>query len=807
MATKTSGALYDITGENITEVFGPATDVARKSVDAFCDALQSAQKRTPASAFQRWSVHFPKAGVDDFAMHTYFALVVKLVLAEVLAAARGQPSLANIIIQSTSGNRSRDVSRQIENGRMFRELGVVNFPGEQLFSWYTAAWSANIEHVVRRMADLLSSLPRINHDKPHNNLTRDLFRQLYHELFPRSLRHPLGEYYTPDWLVDHVLDQVGYRGEPDSRLLDPACGSGAFLIAAIQRAKNYSQCNDPCHAILDNIVGYDMNPAAVLSARANYLIALGDLPQSADSIEAPVYQCDSILDEPSAERHSDRPFDYLVGNPPWIAWDNLPAGYRRATGPLWEKYGLFSLSGNAGRHGGAKKDLAMLLIYACLDRYVKRGGRLGMVVPQTIFQTKGAGDGFRRFRLGADGDWLQVQRVDDMAALRPFIGVTNLTGAMVLEKGAPTQYPVSYVKWKKIIKGSELFSTRGHNKKTSPYFAEYSSDPFIAEPIDRARLSSPWFLRPEGLQTDLAALVGRSDYTAHLGANSGGANAVYWLTPIVRGDGGILVRSAVERKRQSTAEEHVIEPDLLYPLLRWGDVARYRALPSAAILLTQDVATRSGIEQSVMQRKYPRTHAYMKQYEQQLCSRAAWRRYQVGKPFYSMYNVGPYTVAPIKVVWRRMDRLIRAAVVEEADYPLLGRRTAIPQETCVLIAVDTADEAHYICAVLNSALVGFLVGAHSVGGGKGFGTPSILDYIKLKRYNPQERRHHELAGLGRSARAATAERAIAGNDAAAELDEIQHAIDRSVADLWGLSEKEGKEICKHYKDSGNTKKQ
>ena len=43
-----------------------------------------------------------------------------------------------------------------------------------------------------------------------------------------------------------------------------------------------------------------------------------------------------------------------------------------------------------------------------------------MVITQTLFQTKGAGDGFRRFRLGIQGDWLRVDRVDDLVALRPF---------------------------------------------------------------------------------------------------------------------------------------------------------------------------------------------------------------------------------------------------------------------------------------------------------------------------------------------------------------------------------------------------
>ena len=183
------------------------------------------------------------------------------------------------------------------------------------------------------------------------------------------------------------------------------------------------------------------------------------------------------------------------------------------------------------------------------------------------------------------------------------------------------------------------------------------------------------------------------------------------------------------------AVRQTIEPDLVFPLLRWGDVGRWSARPSAHILLAQDVDTRTGIVEDLMRREYPRTYRYLEQFEPLLRSRAAYRRYQGRKPFYSMYNVGPYTVAPIKVVWRRMERMIRAAVVEPLDDPLLGRRPLLPQETCVLVACTSADEAHYLCAVLNSQRAGTLIAAHSVVGGKGFGTPGMLAYLGLRRFD------------------------------------------------------------------------
>jgi hypothetical protein len=222
----------------------------------------------------------------------------------------------------------------------------------------------------------------------------------------------------------------------------------------------------------------------------------------------------------------------------------------------------------------------------------------------------------------------------------------------------------------------------------------------------------------------------------------------------------------------------VIESELVYPLLRWGDVERYRARPSGGILMVQDPHTRQGLAWQTIQQRYPQTLAYLEQFRELLRARAAYRRYQAAAPFYSMYNVGPYTMAAHKVVWRRMDRRIRAAAVELAEIAGLGCRPVVPQETCVLVAVDSAAEADYLAAVLNSAVVGFLVRAHSVAGGKSFGTPGMLDFLGLRRYDPGDSRHRELSALGEQAR-----NAPAGGEALAAID---RRIDDLVAELRGL---------------------
>jgi type I restriction-modification system DNA methylase subunit len=122
--------------------------------------------------------------------------------------------------------------------------------------------------------------------------SRDLLKKLYQLLFPKTVRHDLGEYYTPDWLADLVINEVGYDGNPDIRVLDPACGSGTFLVMAINRVREYAEKHMiPKHEllpkILNNIVGFDLNPLAVMAARTNYLLALRELLKHGGEMEKP----------------------------------------------------------------------------------------------------------------------------------------------------------------------------------------------------------------------------------------------------------------------------------------------------------------------------------------------------------------------------------------------------------------------------------------------------------------------------------------------------------------------------------------
>jgi hypothetical protein len=333
-----------LTPEALAADFGPQGDVAPHLVNLFYNALQAHRDHPRvATFFAEWErifgiVYGEELGqvekdaselaalyrtVSDregtpllkplfFAVHTYYALLMKFLAVE-LASLQGGALVGSFVaaLPALPDDALRRELADLENGGTFALLGINNFLEGDFFGWYLDAWPApspsqgegrgeglpdGIRTLARRLADFEPATTTL---EPEH--TRDLLKKLYQYLVPRKLRHDLGEYYTPDWLAERLLNQVGYTGEPDKRLIDPGCGSGTFPILALRRLRQYAADHlippaDVLDAALKNIVGFDLNPLSVIAARTNYLLALGDLLRyRRGPVDLPVYVCDSIL--------------------------------------------------------------------------------------------------------------------------------------------------------------------------------------------------------------------------------------------------------------------------------------------------------------------------------------------------------------------------------------------------------------------------------------------------------------------------------------------------------------------------------
>jgi SAM-dependent methyltransferase len=923
-----------LTPENLVKDFGIEQPRTQRFIQSLEISLRNAQDPLVGKLFEQWKTFFSQAieykeafsssklrelanfaqklGVDlkepeafFFAIHTYYALLVKLIswlaLSRYKGAKLGAPVFAKLATLS-SDELKRELS-MMEKGGIFRDYYLIrNLLEGDFFSWYLNAWNEQTEIALRELIQKLNDYdPTTLEENPQ--VSRDLLKKLYHYIMPRNIRHNLGEYYTPDWLAQRLLNQVNigfFTDDPATsaylrnnllrfRFLDPACGSGTFLALIIARIREAAkQLQLPEKAVLDairrNVVGIDLNPLAVITARTTYILALGELLDAPgrEAIDIPVFLADSIvtpskgedlwsggkyrlptsvgefwvpeevidrqrfdtlcevldtgvrdeiktdtflercrlhlkLEEKAFDRakpvlaelyekilglhrnHFDGlwarilrngfaplfigKFDYVVGNPPWINWENLPDTYRdrKEVRSLWQNHGLFApVSGMDTILGKAKYDISVLMTYQAMQRYLGEGGRLGFVITQSVFKTAGAGQGFRRFMLG-DSTPIKVLQVDDMAELNPFEGASNRTSVVVLEKGKPTTYPVQYIYWKKTAKGKPI----GFDSELADVMSITKRFIFGAEPVDARDKTSAWLTgRPLAIKA-VKKVLGKSDYQAHEGVNTGGANGVYWLEIMERLPNGLVrvLNITKGQRRKVESAPAVVEADLLYPLLRGGDVQKWHAETKAWILVTHlpDMKLKA-IPEEEMQLQYENTYHYLKQFEDVLRQRAAYKRYfSKDAPFYSMFDVGTYTFAPYKVVWARIGSSIAASVIG---------KDVIPQETLTIISRRTKDEAHYLCAMLNSEPFNFAAISYSQTGGKSFGSPHVLENICIPKFDPQNSLHLRLAELSEKAH----DLAATGEDKA--LSEVEEAINHLSAKLWVLSEDELAEIKK-----------
>ncbi|MFP3157046.1 MAG: N-6 DNA methylase [Caldivirga sp.] len=936
---------------NIVTDFGPSSPIAKRTVKLLYTKLLSSGSGRTRLLFEDWMRLFKQAtGYDPgklkelkelveeyglsesnvnydaliFSIHTYYALIMKLIAAEV-AYLYGSGRFYRSYIAELDDAYTRNgieglvaVLRELEDGGVFRRLlNIENFLEGDYFSWY-------LEEVNRDLADAIAEIARVLSDyeiatpQLEPEFARDLLKRLYQNLVPRDIRHSLGEYYTPDWLAELMLNEVGLSlenlmkmGEEDSlkplriKVLDPACGSGTFLVLYISRLRRYAEEHFLVDAlpnyVLENVVGYDLNPLAVLTARTNYLLAIADLLAYAGggSVEIPIYLADSIMIEERYElkggtdvyvlrtvagefkipkdvaekpdllrkvldevrtclenkcnpsdfaqrlkpynidptdadiildlynklldlerqgkdkvwvsilRNAFAPilkgkFDYVIGNPPWVNWESLPEQYREVSRSLWEKYGLAEIKGKAGL-GKVKRDLSMLFLARSFDRYLKVGGKLGFLITFTVFKTQ-AGAGFRGFLANNT----RIHVIHDLVTLMPFEGATNRTGAVVVEKvcelgGGGKECPqvdelrrVNLNGVRNVVWVGDQIDPDTPLEDVLKATRHYE---IVMIPLMPNDPSSPWMQITPNIVNAVRRIIGGSQhYEAYEGVNTA-LNQVYYVKVLGRApDGMLVVTNPPEsgQKKKVKQVETKVEPDLVYPLVRGEDVERwYVDYKDRYVIIPHNSRTASPIPEGDMRVRWPLTYSYLVNYRRELEDRSIHKLWGRGNPFYAVYDIGTYTFAPYKVVWKEVSARMtvggfHVAVIEPLQDKYLGEKTVVPDHTVVLIPVGDRDEAYYLAGILNSTIITFALQ---------YAVVESISNLNIPKFNPNNESHRRVAELSRRAHelarcvyASSKPSYCAGVNAEDELRRVEGELDSAVAKLYGLSEGELKEF-------------
>jgi len=218
---------------------------------------------------------------------------------------------------------------------------------------------------------------------------RDVVADAFEVFIGRALKGSQGQFFTPRNVVKTVIDILNPK--PDEKIIDPACGSGGFLIESLRHVFNKIETDgkeygwpeseidaEKVAKVNENFRGIEKDSFLSKVAKA-YMVILGDGRSG--------IFCEDSLEIPNNWKSETRSkvqlgiFDIVVTNPPFGAKIKV-SGEKKL-----EQYEL-GYNWKKGRDGTWEKGKIKeseppqnLFIDRCLD-LLKDGGRLGIVLPE-----------------------------------------------------------------------------------------------------------------------------------------------------------------------------------------------------------------------------------------------------------------------------------------------------------------------------------------------------------------------------------------------------------------------------------------
>ncbi len=264
----------------------------------------------------------------------------------------------------------------IFSGDIFSRHNLQNFVENDFFHWVNSDRSfSGLKKVFRLVAQEISAYD-------FSNVDEDILKGVYQELIDLDTRHGLGEYYTPDWLCERIVNEFEFK--PQDKILDPACGSGSFLRAVIHRMKEINP-GMTGEEISSNIYGIDIHPLSVQIAKTTVLLALGkEITKAKKPVHFNVILANPLSESEDAENffRLKGKFDYIIGNPPWFTYSSIKnEEYQNLLKELAERLKVKSLRAANMPH----LEIAAIFMAHCSSFFLNENGKISFVLPRSFF--------------------------------------------------------------------------------------------------------------------------------------------------------------------------------------------------------------------------------------------------------------------------------------------------------------------------------------------------------------------------------------------------------------------------------------
>ena len=804
-----------------------------------------------------------------FALQTTYSIIVKLIACKIVDKLNfNSETHAYHDLSTLTSKKTQCFFQNMEDGYSYTSMGIRNFLEGDFFSWYadSSQWSedfwSNIKYIITTLDEYSSFSLNVKYNP------EDIFKDLYMSIIPQSIRHSMGEYFTPEWLADRVISEALTTIENKNWCaIDPCCGSGIFIIALIKKVVGDINLNDLSedekkkllHSILQRVHGIDINPLSVLSARVSYYIAIhhfGDV----EDIEIPIYLGDSAivpikkqvdgidcyfysinnnkygsldvllpqsmvdrsnfgetmsklqalvkaessevlyakiiesfseeeknskilmssikqLSEDLVKLHKNKwdgiwirittnfmmiarlqKHDLIVGNPPWVKWEHLPAAYTRKIKEFCDIRHIFC---NDGMYGGAQLNVCALISNVSATNWLKHNGMLAFLMPDSIM-SQNSYEEFRNFYTDFDKkERLYLQKIDRWCApLRPF----KVGNKSVTQDFNTYYYSTPVVNYKDGINVSVISKKNGINDlriNKCQTFEEAKKYLIMTKQSAKQMASHSTQFTYISSNFDFSMIIGETAYLYRTGVES---TPFEIFKMIGEGNSSLPNHYRFKNKVLKGSKYKVNDiplngwdfpVDLLYPMVEgpaikpytfdWGN--NYHVIPYRRDNTSLPISLKDMTSDNEEIAVYFCNHRSL--LDQQSDKSKSMHR---GNEFYALSKIGPYTFAPY-IVAARDNSNFCSSVIHPVKTPWGEIKQAICVKHTIIISQDvngcfiTEDESHYINAILNSSIVHSYI--HSTFKTNGFSLKKSNLY--LPKYNPQDRLHKRLVILSKYA--------------------------------------------------------
>ena len=499
-------------------------------------------------------------------------------------------------------------------------------------------------------------------------------------------RRARGVHFTPSPLVDYLTDSMLSRllNESDTRdgqnlrILDPSCGNGVFLIAAMRfltkriREGGPALIQETLDQIASNLFGTDINPRAVEWARRSLLLAVWESDSDGDHsrLQVPdlrrnLVAADFLAATSPAEFPNE--FDAILGGPPFVRYSQLKKDCPQQV----EEWRTRFVTARTRQF-----DLYMPFFEYAVRR-LKPGGRLGWSISNT----------FLRSKFGAP--------------LREFLG-RSCTTQELIEFENPKVYAdavtqIVLVQLKKHIADESCrhvwICGKPDLRHALNAVAGEQSDNGIELQVRllpaTACRGREWRLNNEN---DLAHAMSQTDSRTlkELGIRITqglvtGADPVFLLRVVHAGQSGLT------RVEDREGRQHLIDSALLQPAVRSREIRGYAdPRTKSHLLLPYDTKGRVFSEQE-LELKFPAAHRYL---SKRKCEIPATGKHN--QPYYAFRNDAVLRLPP-------GPRVLAGMVTSGADATLDSSGVACPHAGVLIVSnFPTELDPLYLLAIINS---------------------------------------------------------------------------------------------------------